>query len=167
MGVERGLGSHPVGSGAAAGQLSLLTKASPPTYIVSFCPSHGDRPASLLTSEKNVSCLLQVFFQATSPGYVTLIKSRCNRMFDRRGQMAFEKKSTSVRMTQHSFPVWAQPSKALHCWPWVGAYRETHKCFQDSGRGSSLELLILNCLLCKHPWHLLACYSSVGIGSCL
>lgn len=77
---------------------------------------------------ESVSCLLQVFFQATSPSYVTLIKSRCNRMFDRRGQMAFEKKSTSVCMTQHSFPVRAQPSKALCCWPWVGACRETHNC---------------------------------------
>jgi hypothetical protein len=35
-------------------------------------------------------------FQATSPDYVTLIKSRCYRMFDRGGQMAFEKKSISV-----------------------------------------------------------------------
>lgn len=115
--MERGLGGHPVGSGAAAGQFSLLTKPSPPTYIVT---------PHLLT--ESVSCLLQVFFQATSPSYVTLIKSRCNRTFDRRGQMAFEKKSTSVCMTQHSFPVWAQPSKALCCWPWVGACRETHKC---------------------------------------
>lgn len=50
----------------------FLTKASPPTYTVSFYLSLGDRPAaSLLTSGQNVSCLLQVFFQATSPGYVT------------------------------------------------------------------------------------------------
>lgn len=108
----RGLGGYPVGSRQL--QDSFLTKASPPTYIVSFYPSLGDRPTSLLTSGQNVSCLLQVFFQATSPGYVTLIKSRCSRMFDRRGQMAFEKKSTSVRVTQPSFPVWAQPSNALH-----------------------------------------------------
>lgn len=54
---------------AAAGRFSH--KASLPTYIVSFCLSLGDRPASLLTSEQNVSCLLQVFFQATSSSYVT------------------------------------------------------------------------------------------------
>lgn len=42
--MERGLGGHPVGSGAAAGQFSLLTKPSPPTYIVSFCPSLGTDP---------------------------------------------------------------------------------------------------------------------------
>lgn len=39
-------------------------------------------------------------FQATSPDYITLIKSRCYRMFDRRGQMAFEKKSIAVFMTR-------------------------------------------------------------------
>lgn len=69
MGWERGLGGCPTGSRQLLDR--FLTKASPPTYIVIYL-SLGDR--LLHSSPLGRMCpayLLQVFFQATSPGYVT------------------------------------------------------------------------------------------------
>lgn len=165
--MERGLGGRLLEQGQLQDSFLFQQSLHPLPTLSASVPALVTDPLHSSPPDRLCVLLSPGVFPGHFPWLCNLIKSRCSRMSDRRVKWHWRRKALLYAGPSIHFlpgPSLPKPCAAGPALGHAGKHRNALSG-QWEGRGPSPELLILNCLLCKHPWLLFTCYSSVGVGS--